>query len=79
MTFADKLFDESEHQRPVARALGLNSNEVQCGQDDIYKNFAQVIWHAESPLFRTAPVPMYLAQPVCRVARRQGRAHRRRL
>ncbi len=60
VTFADKLFDESEHQRRVARALGLSSNEVQCGADDIYANFPQVIWHTEAPLFRTAPAPMYL-------------------
>ncbi len=26
--FEDKLFDESEHQRLVARSLGLTSNEV---------------------------------------------------
>ena len=56
MTFDDKLFDESEHQRLVARSLGLNSNEVRCGKDDIYANFPDVVYHAESPLFRTAPV-----------------------
>jgi asparagine synthase (glutamine-hydrolysing) len=60
VTFADKLFDESEHQRRVARALGLTSNEIQCGANDIYANFARIIWHTESPLFRTAPAPMYL-------------------
>jgi len=60
VTFADKLFDESEHQRLVARSLNLTTNEVQCGKEDIYTNFPNVIYHAESPLFRTAPVPMYL-------------------
>ena len=45
---------------PTLSALGLDSNEVQCGGGDIYANFADVVWHAESPLFRTAPVPMFL-------------------
>lgn len=60
VTFADKLFDEREHQRRVARNLGLTSNEVLCGADDIYRNFSKVIWHAEAPLFRTAPAAMHL-------------------
>ncbi len=30
VTFEDKLFDESEYQRVVARSLHLESNEVQC-------------------------------------------------
>ncbi len=60
VTFADKLFDESEYQRLVTRSLNLESNEVRCTADDIYTNFPQVVYHAESPLFRTAPVPMFL-------------------
>ena len=60
VAFEDKLFDESMHQRQVARWLQLDSNEVLCSQNDIYANFPGVIYHAEAPLFRTAPVPMYL-------------------
>ncbi len=60
VTFDDKLFDESEHQRLVARSLGLTSNEVRCGAKDIYEEFPNVVYHAESPLFRTAAAPMYL-------------------
>ena len=60
VAFDDKLFDESEHQRVVIRSLGLVSNKVLCSADDVYANFASVVYHAETPLFRTAPVPMYL-------------------
>jgi asparagine synthase (glutamine-hydrolysing) len=60
VTFQDKLFDESTHQRLLARSLNLSSNEVLCGTNEMYTNFADVIYHAESPLFRTAPVPMFL-------------------
>lgn len=60
VTFADKLFDESEHQRRVAQHLGLTSHEVRIGAEAMYENFTRAIWHGESPLFRTAPVPMFL-------------------
>jgi asparagine synthase (glutamine-hydrolysing) len=60
VTFEDKLFDESEYQRVVARSLRLESNEVQCRAQDIYANFADVVYHTEAPLFRTAPVPMFM-------------------
>lgn len=60
VAFEDKLFDESAHQRQVARWLSLDANEVVCRQNDIYANFPSVVYHAEAPLFRTAPVPMFL-------------------
>jgi asparagine synthase (glutamine-hydrolysing) len=60
VTFEDRLFDESDHQRRVARSLGLESHEVRVGAADMYANFARAVYHAEAPLFRTAPVPMFL-------------------
>ena len=60
VAFQDKLFDESAHQRLLARSLNLCSNEVLCGAEEMVANFADVVYHAESPLFRTAPVPMFL-------------------
>ena len=41
--------------------------EVRCDAQSIYENLLHVIRHTESPIFRTAPVPMYLLSQ--RVAR----------
>jgi asparagine synthase (glutamine-hydrolysing) len=60
VAFEDELFDESTYQRLVAQSLHLDSNEVVCNDRDLYANFPHAVCHAEAPLFRTAPVPMYL-------------------
>jgi asparagine synthase (glutamine-hydrolysing) len=60
VAFEDQVFDESEYQQLVAGELGLKSNVVRCSNAAIYENLAQVIHHTESPIFRTAPVPMFL-------------------
>jgi asparagine synthase (glutamine-hydrolysing) len=60
VAFEDKLFDESPYQRLVAQSLHLDANEVVCSDRDLYASFPDAVYHAEAPLFRTAPVPMYL-------------------
>jgi asparagine synthase (glutamine-hydrolysing) len=60
VAFEDPAFDESEHQSAVVRQLGLKANAVRCGSEDIYQRFADVIYHTEAPIFRTAPAAMFL-------------------
>ena len=60
ISFDDPQFDESTYQRMVADQLGTEHILVRTSLDDIATNFKDVIWHAETALFRTAPVPMYL-------------------
>jgi asparagine synthase (glutamine-hydrolysing) len=60
IAFDDPEFDESLHQRRVAKALGTEHRELRCSQADIVRVFPEVVWHAETPLLRTAPAPMYL-------------------
>ena len=60
VAFEDQVFDESEFQRLMVRHIGLKSHEVRCTGDSIYAHLPQVIGHTESPIFRTAPVPMFL-------------------
>lgn len=59
IAFEDPRFDESSHQRAVAEAVGSIHSVASIGPNSIAETFPKVLWHAESPLLRTAPVPMY--------------------
>jgi asparagine synthase (glutamine-hydrolysing) len=66
VTFADPRFDESRYQLEVARALGSTHAVQPIGIGEIAAAFPDVIRHAETPLLRTAPVPMYLLAKLTR-------------
>jgi asparagine synthase (glutamine-hydrolysing) len=68
LTFEDAEFDESAPQREVARHLGTTHRSLLCRRSDIAAGFARAVWHAESPLVRTAPVPMMLLADSVRAA-----------
>ncbi|MEX1032940.1 MAG: asparagine synthase (glutamine-hydrolyzing) [Cellvibrionaceae bacterium] len=69
LTFADAGLDESAHQSEVVDFLKTNHSSVRCNDHDIADHFQAAIWHAETPLVRTAPVPMSL---LSRLVNRQG-------
>ena len=58
--FEDPRFDETEEQRLVAKHLGTNHHELLCAADDIRDALAETVWHCETPLLRTSPVPLFL-------------------
>jgi asparagine synthase (glutamine-hydrolysing) len=60
ITFDDPEFDESVHQQEVVRALGTDHVDLRCSYQDIGRVFPDVVWHAEKPILRTAPAPMFL-------------------
>ena len=68
LTFEDAEFDESVHQRELATWLGTTHSAIHCTRADIAAGFARLVWHAESPLVRTAPVPMMLLADSVRAA-----------
>jgi asparagine synthase (glutamine-hydrolysing) len=68
IAFSDSRFDEREHQQRMADVLGTEHISLVCDDADIGAVFPDVIRHAEMPLLRTAPAPMYLLA-------RQVRAH----
>jgi asparagine synthase (glutamine-hydrolysing) len=59
ITFEDPRFDESEFQREVAADVGSAHAVAVIGQGSIAESFPAVLWHTETPLIRTAAVPMY--------------------
>jgi asparagine synthase (glutamine-hydrolysing) len=66
IAFEDPQFDESKYQRLMADFLGTNHQEIYCTHQDIAKSFPEVIWHAETPILRTAPAPMFLLSELVR-------------
>ena len=66
IAFSDPAFDESAFQQEVAGFLGTRHNVIHCTYEQIGQVFPQVIWHAEVPLLRTAPAPMFLLSGLVR-------------
>jgi len=66
--FDSAEFDERAHQRQIARALGTEHRELRCSDQDISRVFPTSVWHAETPLLRTAPAPLYLLSQMVRDA-----------
>ena len=60
IAFSDPRYDERAQQESVARMLGTSHHVVEAGPAEIAESFPTVIWHAETPLVRTAPVPLFL-------------------
>lgn len=60
VSFEDAEFDERCYQQEVVSFLGTHHEEIRCSREDIACIFPQVVWHAEKPLVRTAPAPLYL-------------------
>lgn len=59
IAFQDPRFDESKFQQEVAASVGSMHLVRQIGNRDIADAFPAVVRHAETPLLRTAAVPMY--------------------
>jgi asparagine synthase (glutamine-hydrolysing) len=60
IAFTDERYDERDFQLRMAKFLGTEHEVVEATHEDIGEVFPEVVWHTETPLLRTAPVPMYL-------------------
>ena len=60
VAFEDGEFDESEHQAAMVRHLSTDHTTLRCTRRDIGEAFPRLVRHAETPVLRTAPVPMML-------------------
>ncbi|MGK4004703.1 asparagine synthase (glutamine-hydrolyzing) [Sorangium sp. So ce1036] len=58
--FTEREFDEAEHQRAAVAHLGTSHASIQCGDAEIARVFPDVVYHAEAPLLRTAPAPLFI-------------------
>jgi len=64
--FSDPSYDESSFQKKMIEHLNVDHQEIFCTHNDIAEAFPEVIWHTESPLLRTAPVPLMLLSQLVR-------------
>ncbi|HYM87202.1 MAG TPA: asparagine synthase (glutamine-hydrolyzing) [Pseudoxanthomonas sp.] len=60
VAFEDGEFDESAHQSAMVRHLGTEHSMLRCSRRDIGEAFPRLVRHAETPVLRTAPVPLML-------------------
>ncbi len=60
VAFEDGEFDESEYQQTMVRHLGTDHTTLRCTRRDIGEAFPRLIRHTETPVLRTAPVPLML-------------------
>jgi len=66
IAFEDPAFDERAHQEIATAFLATDHRRTQCTDADIGRVFSDVVWHAEAPLLRTSPAPMYLLSRLVR-------------
>ncbi len=66
--FEDGRFDEGRHQDTMVEHLGTTHSRIQVSGEDITRAFPDVVWHLETPVLRTAPVPLHLLSRLVREA-----------
>ena len=66
LRFSDAEFDEGGFQAQMVQRLGTDHESVTVSHRDIAEVFPQVVRHAEKPLLRTAPAPMFLLSKLVR-------------
>lgn len=59
IAFEEKEYDESSQQEQISKYLGTKHKKLLISNQMIAEEFPKSIWHAETPLFRTALVPLY--------------------
>lgn len=60
VAFDQPEFDESEHQLAMVRHLGTEHSTLRISPKDIGAAFPRLVAHAETPVLRTAAVPLML-------------------
>ena len=58
IAFPGSNLDESAYQDQAVRQLSSEHSRIGCTSDDVAAGFMRAMWHIESPILRTAPIPM---------------------
>jgi asparagine synthase (glutamine-hydrolysing) len=64
--FEDAEYDETPFQRTMAAFIESDHREITVRREDIAAAFPEVVYHAERPLLRTAPAPLFLLSRLVR-------------
>lgn len=57
--FSDEAYDERKYQQIMREQLQTRHFEAVVDYQDIARLFAELVWYAERPTFRTAPAPLF--------------------
>ena len=63
---SDAAYDESRYQQKMIAHLQTDHRRTLASNQGIRDHFADLIWHCEKPILRTAPVPLYLLSGLVR-------------
>ncbi len=66
LRFEDAEYDETPFQRTMAARLESDHHELVVSRRDIAEAFPEVVFHAERPLLRAAPAPLFLLASLVR-------------
>ncbi len=64
--FEQSDYDEAPWQQQVAAHLRTAHHQIRCRAEDIGRVFPRVVEHAERPILRTAPAPLFLLSELVR-------------
>ena len=66
ITFEDKEYDESEYQQDMVKYINSEHHFVNITYEKIDHAFPEAVYHFERPVFRSAPVPLFLLSEIVR-------------
>jgi asparagine synthase (glutamine-hydrolysing) len=66
LRFTDPEYDEGRYQDLMSRRLGTEHRSIDVSAADIGRVFPDVVRHAEKPLLRAAPAPLFLLSRLVR-------------
>ena len=66
LRFADSEFDEGQYQKQMSALLGTQHQDVMVSRSEIAAIFPEVVRHAETPIVRAAPAPLFLLSKLAR-------------
>lgn len=58
--FEEAAFDERDYQNQMVSFLKTDHTNIEVKNSQIGASFRDVLWHCETPLLRTGPVPLFL-------------------
>jgi asparagine synthase (glutamine-hydrolysing) len=66
LRFSDSEYDETPFQRRLAQELDADHRDVVVSREDVAAAFPAMVAHAERPVLRTAPAPLFLLSQLVR-------------
>lgn len=66
VSFEDENFDEATYQKEASQFIGTRHTALRVTHEDIARDFPEAVYYSETPLFRTALVPLFALSKMVR-------------